>query len=123
MKTQLVLLAMTAGLLTACGPNEFDKYLVRQAASAMDDVIIENLKVVREANEVLKLAVKLRNESSSTTPMQAKVIFFDQAGFEIDPYGSAYKPIVLESEGEYTLNVTAPNPRAESFKIHIREQP
>lgn len=120
---QLIPLFAAAALVSGCGPNEFDKYLVRQNSSSMEDVVIENLKVVREANEVLKLTVKLRNESGSITPMQAKVIFYDQVGFEIDPYGAAYKPIVLESEGEYTLNATAPNPRAESFKIHIREQP
>lgn len=120
---QLIPVVLVAALLSGCGPNEFDKYLVRQDASSMQNVVIENLRAVREANEVLKLTVKLRNESSSITPMQAKVIFFDTAGFEIDPYGSAYKPIVLESEGEYTLSAVAPNPRAESFKIHIREQP
>lgn len=116
-------LVLTAALLAGCGPNEFDKYLVRQTNSAMDDVTLEQLNVIREANEVLKLTATLKNDSGSTLPMQAKVIFFDSAGFQIDPYGSAYKPIVIEDEGEYVLNVVAPNPRAESFKIHIREQP
>ena len=75
----------------------------------------------RKVGDILQVSVDLRNNWKWKLDFQYKFRFFDKNGFEVDPDGRAWTPIVITGNEVATVQAMAPNPSAETFRIVVRD--
>lgn len=75
----------------------------------------------RKVGDLLQVSVDLRNDWKWQLDFQYKFSFYDKDGFEVDPEGRQWTPIVITGNEVATVQATAPNPSAETFKIIVRD--
>ena len=58
---------------------------------------------------------------NKTFVAQSKFAWFDETGAEIDPDTDPWRPLVLSGKETRTIQGVAPDARAVSFKLRVRE--
>lgn len=75
----------------------------------------------RKVDDLLQVSADLRNDWKWQLDFQYKFKFFDKDGFEVNPDGRQWTPLVITGNETATVQATAPNPSAETFRIIVRD--
>ena len=70
---------------------------------------------------IKKATVTLESLTQSRQRLQARIVWMDAEGTEIDPDGKAFRAIVLDGNDTATFTGFAPNASGKSAKVLIRE--
>ena len=136
MKWSLGLLALVAALAAGCASPNTSGITVGEEADAdgvMQQILqVDNAKLAKHLkvddvttgqtkNGLMKASVKLTSRMNKTCVAQSKFAWFDETGAEIDPDTDPWRPLVLNGKETRTIQGVAPDARAVSFKLRIRE--
>lgn len=75
----------------------------------------------RTVGDMLQVSVDLRNEWHAQLDFQYQFRFFDKDGFEVGSEGRPWVPLIITGKNTATVQATAPNPSAVTFKIVVRD--
>lgn len=113
----------TSGMVAthrSTGDPKFAKHLVIHNAALEGDVIITNMRM-RRTGDLLEVQVELTNETSSDQNIQYRFAWFDEDNFEVEKDSRGWRPVVIHGNDKVTMNAVAPNPRASTYKLIVRE--
>lgn len=87
--------------------------------------IAERINVIgitySEVSEGIKRAtVTIESKAHKRLQYQARMIWLDAEGVEIDPDSKSFRPIVLDGMDQIAISGVAPNSRAVKAKLQIR---
>ena len=74
-----------------------------------------------EVDGLKKATVTLASQTKRRQRIQARMIWLDDEGTEIDPDGKAFRAIVIDGNDTVTFTGVAPNGRGKTAKMMIRE--
>ena len=74
-----------------------------------------------EVDGLKKATVTLASQTKRRQRIQARMIWLDDEGTEIDPDGKAFRAIVIDGNDTVTFTGVAPNGRGKTAKMLIRE--
>lgn len=126
-------IAGLAGALAACSasnmvrhePDASSEGEERQILVSNNTLLYNRLRIVdtrtRERNDLLQVQATLRNQWKFELDFQYRIKWFDADGFEINPEGQAWRQLILAGSNETNVQGVAPNSKAESFEIWVRE--
>ena len=84
-------------------------------------LVVEDVHVGQTRNGLLRVRVRLASRSSRTYTAQSRFTWFDEEGLEVEPDGDAWRPLVMQGKETRTIEGVAPDARAASFRLQIRE--
>lgn len=82
---------------------------------------VDDVAVGQTKNGLMKASVRLTSKLNKDIVSQSKFAWFDADGAEVDPDGDPWRPLVLHGKETRTISGVAPNARAASFKLRVRE--
>jgi len=97
---------------------DFGKYLEVTDPELAKIVTVTHAEA-RFRGDLLQTTVTLRNMKKKPVSVTYKFMWFDKDGFEISNEGQAWLPLTLQGLEDKTIQGTAPNPTARTFKIKI----
>lgn len=74
-----------------------------------------------EVGGIKKATVTLESLTQTRQRLQARIVWMDAEGTEIDPDGKAFRAIVLDGNDTVTFSGFAPNAAGKTAKVLIRE--
>ena len=74
-----------------------------------------------EVGGLKKATVTLESKTKRRQRIQARMIWLDDEGTEIDPDGKAFRAIVVDGNDTVTFTGIAPNDKGKTAKMMIRE--
>ena len=80
-----------------------------------------DMSVGQTKNGLMKASLKLQSNLNKDFTAQSKFAWFDAEGAEIDPDGDPWRPLVLHGKETRTIQGVAPNGRATTFKLRVRQ--
>jgi uncharacterized protein YcfL len=101
------------------GARELAKDVIINSRSLAGDIQIMDLQSNR-AGDLMRAQVSLRSKDRDTVKAQYRFEWFDLEGMEINA-NSAWKPLMLYGRETATVKGVAPDTRAKTFKLKIRE--
>ena len=113
----------TSGMVAthrSTGDPKFAKHLEINNSALEGDVIITNMRM-RRTGDLLDVQVELTNLTGSDQNIQYKFAWFDEDNFEVDKDSRAWTPILIHGNDKVTMSAVAPNPRASTYKLIVRE--
>lgn len=113
----------TSGMVAthrSTGDPKFAKHLEINNSALEGDVIITNMRM-RRTGDLLDVQVELTNLTGSDQNIQYKFAWFDDDNFEVDKDSRAWTPILIHGNDKVTMSAVAPNPRASTYKLIVRE--
>ncbi|HEY0663570.1 MAG TPA: DUF1425 domain-containing protein, partial [Thiobacillaceae bacterium] len=69
-----------------------------------------------------RASVELRNDSNFNYNFEYRFKWFDGAGVEINPEGSAWIPVAIMANETKSVQSLAPNPSGTTFKLFLQEK-
>lgn len=129
--TSLAALVLSVALLGGCSagatgtmkPAETGGYetLIQYDSVQMQSRLeIQDVRT-RKQGDLLQVSVDLRNRWKFELDFQYQFRFYDKDGFEVMPEGRPWTQLVINGNGVSTVQATAPNPSASSFKIIVKD--
>lgn len=97
---------------------QFSKYLEVTDPKLTKIVTITHAEA-RFRGDLLQTSVTLRNVKKKPVSITYKFMWFDKDGFEISNEGQPWVPLTLQGIEDKTVQGTAPNPTAKTFKIKV----
>ncbi len=83
------------------------------------------VRVVRctysEVDGIMKATVTIESLSHKRQDLQARMVWLDDDGSEIDADGKPFRAIVLDGRDFTTFSGMAPSPRGRTAKLQVRE--
>lgn len=128
-----VLVAGTVTALAACSASNMVRQEPEPSGNAEQQQVLQSnnallynrLRIVdtrtREKNDLLQVQATLRNQWKFELDFQYRIKWFDADGFEINPEAQTWRQLVLPGSNEANVQGVAPNSKAESFEIWVRE--
>lgn len=102
------------------GYDEYREYLETNSKTLAGKVSIASMKS-KMAGDLMQVQAELRNNTRKTRDFKYKFKFYDESGFELNAGGRAWTPIVIVGGESKSVQATAPDPRATSFKIYVQD--
>ena len=99
---------------------KFAKHLEIHNSALEGDIIISDMKM-RRTGGLLEVQVELTNLTGSDQNVQYKFSWFDEDNFEVEKDGRAWTAVLIHGNGKVTMDAVAPNPRASTYKLNVRE--
>jgi uncharacterized protein YcfL len=128
-KTRLASLVLLGSLLGACSATGELTYSGERGSTEIDRdaknwflgrrVKIDEFRT-RQAGDRLQIGFDFVNRLGTDLSMQWSVDWFDADGFSIST-GSEWQALYLAARAAYPVTITAPSPKAASWRIHVRE--
>ncbi len=85
--------------------------------------IRNSLKIVeirqRKKTDLLQISADIQNTKAKAAAFQYKFRFYDRDGFEVGTDTRPWTPIIINGKDTATVQATAPNASAVSFKIIV----
>ena len=113
----------TSGMVAthrSTGDPKFAKHLEINNSALEGDVIITNMRM-RRTGDLLDVQVELTNLTGSDQNIQYKFAWYDDDNFEVDKDSRAWTPVLIHGNDKVTMSAVAPNPRASTYKLIVRE--
>jgi len=113
----------TSGMVAthrSAGDPKFAKHLEINNSALEGDVIITNMRM-RRTGDLLDVQVELTNLTGSDQNIQYKFAWYDDDNFEVDKDSRAWTPVLIHGNDKVTMSAVAPNPRASTYKLIVRE--
>ena len=101
--------------------GQMNEVLKVDNAKVAKSLWVEDVKVGQTKNGLMRVNVRLQSRMNRTYTAQSKFTWFDEDGMEIDPEGDPWRPLVLQGKETKTVQGVAPNARAASFRLHVRD--
>lgn len=101
------------------GARELAKDVIINSRSLSGDLQIVDMQSDR-SGDLMRAQVSLRSKDRDTVKAQYRFEWFDLQGMEINA-NSAWKPLMLYGRETATVRGVAPDTRAKTFKLKIRE--
>ena len=79
--------------------------------------------VAAKAGDLAKASVEVKNDSSFSYKFEYRFKWYDAAGMELNPDGTAWTPVAIMANETKSLQALAPNPTAATFKLFLQEKP
>lgn len=108
------------GKVSEKADGEYDHLVQAENPVLRTRVSIVDMKT-RKVGDLMTANASLRNRWHLTLDFQYQFRWYDQDGFEIDPGSRPWKKIKLAGKEDRTVQATAPNPTASSFKVFVRD--
>ncbi len=102
------------------GDPQFAKHLEIHNAALEGDIIITDMKM-RRTGGLLEVQVELSNLTGSDQHVQYRFAWFDDDNFEVDKDAGAWTALLLHGNEQKSMTAVAPNPRASTYKLQVRE--
>lgn len=102
--------------------QKYQKHLKVDNAELGNKLHISDIRS-RQNNELLELNLSLTSTYKKTLNLQYQFTWFDKDGFIIEANKSPWKPMALHGMQTETVAALAPNAKATSFSLYIREVP
>jgi uncharacterized protein YcfL len=102
------------------GDPQFAKHLEIHNSALEGDIIISDMKM-RRTGGLLEVQVTLANQTGSDQNVQYRFAWFDDDNFEVDKDAGAWTALLMHGNELKTMNAIAPNPRASTYKLQVRE--
>lgn len=127
----LMFAALVAGCATTSGIEATGKtaYSDEGARTLSQQVLIQNTSLGSDiavtalqsdrVGDMMRAQATLTSKTSSTLKVQYRFVWFSAAGMELNS-NSAWKPLIVYGKESKTIQGVAPDPRAASFKLAIR---
>lgn len=131
MKTRTLLaLVVTGALAAGCSPfkgqpdtaGEPAKYQIVTSGNTDDRLDVTSV-ITGRAGDLMKASVEVRNASRFSYTFEYRFKWYDEAGMEISPDGTAWTPVSLMPQESKSMQALAPNPTAGTFKLFLQEKP
>jgi uncharacterized protein YcfL len=128
-----VVLAAIVGSVAACSasnmarnePVPSGESEKRRVLESNNTLLYNRLRIMetrtRKKNDLLQVQAKLRNQWKFELDFQYRIKWFDADGFEIEPEGQAWRQLVIPGSHETNVQGVAPNSKATSFEVWVRE--
>lgn len=100
--------------------GEFASFIEYNSAQIQSRLTIVDIRQ-RKVGDILQVSADLQNDWKWQLDFQYKFRFYDKDGFEVNPDGRQWAPIVITGNDIATVQAVAPNPSATSFKIIVRD--
>jgi len=113
----------TSGMVAthrSTGDPQFAKHLEINNSALEGDVIITNMRM-RRTGDLLDVQVELTNLTGSDQNIQYKFAWYDEDNFEVEKDSGAWTPVLIHGNDKVTMNAVAPNSRASTYKLIVRE--
>jgi len=104
------------------GSVEKTKYQVIASGDTEDRVDILGVATAR-VGDLMRASVEMKNDSNFAYTFEYRFKWYDGNNIEIDPEGSAWTPVSVMPNETRSLQDTAPNPTAATFKLFLQEKP
>jgi uncharacterized protein YcfL len=101
------------------GARELAQHVIFNSRSLAGDLQIVDLQSDR-AGDLMRAQVSLRSKDRDTVKAQYRFEWYDLQGMEINA-NSAWKPLMLYGRETATVKGVAPDTRAKTFKLKVRE--
>ncbi len=129
--TGLIMAAITATIISGCSagatgtmkPNEsgeYEPFIEYNSAQIQSRLSIVDIRQ-RTVGNIMQVSADLHNSWKWKLDFQYKFKFYDKDGFEVNPDGRQWAPIVIAGNEVSTVQAVAPNPSAITFKIIVRD--
>jgi uncharacterized protein YcfL len=124
----MLALIVVGALATGCqsttpttGSVEKTKYEVIATGDTESRIDVLNV-ATGKAGDTLKASVEVKNDSNFNYTFEYRFKWYDGAGMEINPEGTAWMPVAIMAQETKSLQALAPNPSAASFKLFLQEK-
>ena len=122
----LVVVGALSGCSTAdpAPPGGDDKGKYQVIASGNTEDRLDVLGVVTSrVGDLARASVEVKNDSNFQYTFEYRFKWYDTAGMELAPEGSAWTPVSVMANETKSLQAVAPNPTASTFKLYLQEKP
>lgn len=126
-----ILMAVVIGVLMGCSTEsrgtrvmidtETGDASVRENSYRLSNRIKIGKVTYNEVSGLKKATVTLESLTKRRQRIQARMIWLDDEGTEIDPDGKAFRAIVIDGNDTVTFTGIAPNGKGKAAKMLIRE--
>ncbi len=130
MNCKTILIAALMAAFAGCTETAGTRVVIDTAtgdASVMEcsTRLRNRLRVVRctysDVDGIAKATVTLESLTHKRQELQARMVWMDEDGSEIDADGKPFRAIVLDGRDVTTFSGMAPNPRGRTAKVQVRE--
>jgi uncharacterized protein YcfL len=104
------------------GSVEKVKYQVITTGETQDRIDILGV-ATSLVGDLMRASVELKNDSNFSYTFEYRFKWYDAVNMEINPEGTAWTPVAVMANETRSLQATAPNPTAASFKLFLQEKP
>jgi len=129
---RMLMSIVAAAALAGCASTESRGTRVTVNAETGDASVQENsyrlsnrVKVTKvtydEVFGLKRATVTLESQTQRRQRLQARMVWLDAEGTQIDPDGKAFRPIVLDGNDVTTFTGVAPSEKAQTARMVIRE--
>jgi len=130
MKIKTIMLAAAAAVLSGCVETAGTRVTIDTRTG--DTSVLEcskrlanRVKVVHvsydDVSGIKKATVTLESLSHKRQELQARMVWMDENGAEVDADGKPFRAIVLDGMDVTTFTGMAPNPRCVKARLQLRE--
>lgn len=103
------------------GSEDKVKYQVVASGNTEERLDVVNV-VIAASGDTARASVELRNDSNFNYNFEYRFKWFDGAGVEINPEGSAWIPVAIMANETKSVQSLAPNPSGTTFKLFLQEK-
>lgn len=130
MNCKVLLAALAAAAMIGCTETAGTRVTIDTAtgdASVMEcsTRLRNRVRVARctysEVDGIMKATVTIESLSHKRQDLQARMVWLDDGGSEIDADGKPFRAIVLDGRDFTTFSGMAPSPRGRTAKLQVRE--
>ena len=111
----------TAGTRVSIDTDTGDASVLECSTRLASRVRVVRVTYGEVATGLRKATVTLESKSHKRQDLQARMVWTDAEGTEIDPEGKPFRAIVLDGLDVTTFTGTAPNERAVKARLQLRE--
>ncbi len=110
-----------ATVLNPDGSVTVSKFVVINNQRLANGLQIVDLKTGFAENGMMMANVTLVSKARRTLTFQYRFAWFDDAGMELDPDASSWKPMTLYGNESRTIQGVAPNAAAKQYRVKLRK--
>ncbi len=114
----------TTGISTGAAPDEtgvYQQFLQADNTRLARQVLVSDMRCDQTPNGFMRASLALTSTRNKSMQIQAKFVWFDASGVEIDPDAETWRVLTLEGRETRPVVGVAPSAAAESFRLRIRE--
>lgn len=111
----------TAGTRITIDTRTGDAKVLECSSRLADRVQVRSVSYSDASEGIMRATVTIESTTHKRLDLQARMVWMDADGAEIDPDAKSFRAIVLDGMDTTTITGVAPNSRAVKAKIQIRE--
>jgi len=110
----------TGGTVVTVDHRTGESQTTFHSTRVMDRVNLVNV-TMDQVNGLNRVHYALESTRSSRLRMDARIVWYDANGMELDPDRAPYRNFIIEGHDAITITSVAPNARAVKSRLRVRE--